>query len=116
MSSLITTAEQALAAAANDVVKAAKVITSKVLPVLVKIGASASEVEAITGLVDPAAVNIELVAYAVLGAVITAIEGAAAAAASGGLNIALDAALVADIKAIIPAVKAQATVVRAVGA
>ena len=40
--------------------------------------------------------------------VIQAIEDAGAAVGAGGMSVSLDAALVADIKAILPAIKAAA--------
>jgi len=105
---LITTAEHAFATAAKDLVSAAKFVQSHVLPVLEKAGSQAATIEAITGLVSPAAVNVERVAFAALGSIIKTIQDAGQAAAGGGLNIQLDAALVADIKSIIPAVRNQA--------
>jgi hypothetical protein len=105
---LITTADHAFASAAKDIVAVAKTIQSSVLPVLTKAATQASTIEAVTGLVCPAAVNIERAAFAVLGAIIKAITDAGTAVAAGGLNVQLDAALVADVKSIIPAVKGQA--------
>ena len=105
---LITTAEHAFAKAAQDVVSAAKFITTIVLPILKKAAVDESTVEAITGLVDPQAVNVERAAFAVLGTIIKVIEDAGTAATAGGLIVTLDAALVADIKAILPAVKGAA--------
>jgi hypothetical protein len=105
---LITTTDHAFASAAKDIVSAAKVIQTSVLPVLTKAATQASTIEAVTGLVSPAAVNIERVAFAVLGVLIKAIGDGGQAIVAGGLNVQLDAALVADIKSIIPAVKTQA--------
>lgn len=105
---LITTVEHVFAKAAQDVVTAAKFITTSVLPILKKAQADEATVEAITGLVDPQAVNIERAAFAVLGTVIKVIEDAGTAATAGGLSVSLDAALVADIKAILPSVKGAA--------
>jgi hypothetical protein len=105
---LITTAEHVFAKAAQDVVSAAKFVTTSVLPILKKASADESTVEAISALVDPQAVNIERAAFAVLGTVIKVIEDAGAAGTAGGLSVSLDAALVADIKAILPAVKGAA--------
>jgi len=103
---LITTIEHVFAAAAQDIVKVAKYVQSEVLPAAQKVEAAATTVEAITGLVNPAAVNIERMAFAGLGAIIKAIEDAGSAAAAGGVNVALDAAMVADFKNIIPAILA----------
>ncbi len=106
--SLISTIEHAFAVGAQKVVAEAKVIELKVLPFLVEVKASEATVEGVTALVAPAAVNIERSAYAVLGVAIKAIEDAATAAAAGGVNLTLDAVLVADLKSIIPAVKSAA--------
>ncbi|HUA61544.1 MAG TPA: hypothetical protein VML19_22485 [Verrucomicrobiae bacterium] len=113
---LITTVDHAYAAAAKDVVAAANFIQGKVLPLLQKANTQASTIEAITGLVSPGAANVERAAFAVLGTIIKSVEAAGAAAGSGGLNITLDAALISDIKAIIPAVKSQAAVPAATAA
>jgi len=106
--SLITTLDHAYAAAAQDVVSAAKFIEGKVLPVLQKANTAATTVEAVTGLVSSQAVNIERTAFAVLGAIIKAVDAAGSAVAAGGLNVPLDATLIADVKAIMSAVKSQA--------
>ena len=103
---LITTFEHAYATAIGDIKKAAKYVESAVLPLLLKVEAAAPTVEAVTALVSPTVASIERVGDAVLGAVIAAIE--AAGAAAGGVSLTLDADLVADIKSIIPAVKAAA--------
>lgn len=105
---LITTVEHVYAKAAQDVVSAAKYVTDKILPILKKASANESMVEEITALVDPAAVNVERAAFAVLGVVIKGIEDAGTAATAGFVNVSFDAALVADVKAIIPAVKGAA--------
>lgn len=68
-----------------------------------------------TALVDPQEANIERAGFAVLGVVIKAIEDAGAAAGANGLNVTLDAQLVADIKAIAPAVKGAVPVTSAQG-
>lgn len=109
--SLISSLEHAYATAAQAIVNEAKVISSKVLPALQKAEVEAPTIEAITALVSPAAANIERTGFAVLGTVIKAIEDAGTAATAGGLSISLDAALVADIKAIMPAVKSAAPAV-----
>lgn len=105
MSVLFTNVEHVLAVAASDVVKAYHFVEDKVLPVLTKVEADQSTIEAVTGLVSPQAANIERVAFAVLGYAIQALEGADAAVEAKGLNVSLDAAFVADLKAIAPAVK-----------
>ena len=57
-----------------------------------------------TALVSPQAANIERLGFAVLGLVIKAIDDAGTAAGANGLNVTLDAQLVADIKSIASAV------------
>jgi hypothetical protein len=103
--SLILTLGHAYAVAIGDIKKVAAFVETKALPVLQAAKADAPTVEAITALVCPQLANIERVGDAVLGVVIQAIEDAGTAAASGGLNVTLDAALVADIKAILPAIQ-----------
>jgi len=61
----------------------------------------------------PRLANIERVGFAVLGAVIKALDDANAVAGANGLNVTLDAQLVADIKAIAPAVKGAVPVAAA---
>jgi hypothetical protein len=108
MINLITTAEHAYAVAAAELVTIAKWVRGIVLPALVKVEGNAQTVETLTALVSPAAANIERAAFAVLGKIIKSIEDAGTAADAGGVNVSLDAALVADLKSIIPAIKAQA--------
>jgi hypothetical protein len=114
MSALITSVEHALATAASDTVKVAKFVETSVLPVLKKAQADPTS-EAVTSLVSPQAANIERAGFAVLGVVIKAIDDASTAVGANGLNVSLDAQLVADIKAIAAAVKGalSATAARA---
>jgi hypothetical protein len=107
MPALITSVEHALAVAARDTVKVAKFVETSVLPALKTVKADESTIEAVTGLVSPQAANIERerAGFAVLGVVINALDAAGAAAGANGLNVSLDAQLVADIKAIASAVK-----------
>ena len=102
--------EHALAAAASDVVKTGKFVETSVLPVLKTAHANESTIESITSLVSPQAANIERLGFAVLGVVINALDAAGAAAGANGLNVSLDAQLVADIKAIAAAVKGALSV------
>jgi hypothetical protein len=102
---LIVSVEHALATAASDVVKVAKFVETSVLPALKTAQANQSTIESITSLVSPQAANIERAGFAVLGVVINALDAAGAAAGANGLNVTLDAQLVADIKAIAAAVK-----------
>ena len=106
--SLLNTIEHALAKAAQDIVTAARFVTQQVMPILQEGKSSEATIEAVTGLVSPAAVNIERAAFAVLGVVIKTLGDGSQAALAGGLNVQLDAALVADIKSIMAAVHAQA--------
>ena len=69
--------------------------------------------EAVTEPVSPQAANIERAGFAALGVVINALDAAGAAAGTNGLNVCLDAQLVADIKAIAVAVKAAVPVMAA---
>jgi hypothetical protein len=59
------------------------------------------------------AANIERLGFAVLGVVIKAIDDAGTAAGASGLNVSLDAQLIADIKSIAEAVKGAAHVAAA---
>ena len=105
MSALITSVEHALAVAAQDVVKTAKFVETSVLPALKTAQANEATIESITSLVSPSAANIERAGFSVLGVVINALDAAGAAAGANGLNVTLDAQLVADVKAIAAAVK-----------
>jgi hypothetical protein len=78
---------------------------TSVLPVLKSAQANESTIEAVTSLVSPQAANIERAGFAVLGVVINPLDAAGAAAGANGLNVTLDAQLVADVKAIAAAVK-----------
>ncbi len=104
---LLSTFEHAFATAATDVVKIAKFVESKVLPELRKANASAATLESVTALVSPQAANIERVGFGILGLAIKAIQDAEAAVGAGGVNLTLDASLVADIKSLIPAIQSQ---------
>lgn len=106
--SLINTLEHAFAKAAQDIVTAAKFVSGTIVPALKKAQASETVIEAVTGTVSKEAVNVERSAFAILGVVVKAIEDAGAAGAAGGLSVTLDAALVADLKTIIPAIKGAA--------
>ena len=93
--------------------KVAKFVETSVLPVLKSAQANESTIEAVTSLVSPQAANIERAGFAVLGVVTNAIGAAGAAAGTNGLNVSLDAQLVADIKAIAAAVKGAVPVMAA---
>lgn len=96
------------AAVGQKIVAEAKFVESKILPLLHRLADSEETVEKVTALVNPDAANIERVAFAGLGKVIEALESGAAAIEENGVNIALDAEFIADVKAIIPAIKAAA--------
>ena len=98
MSALINSVEHALATAASDTVKVAKFVETSVRPVLKSAQANESTIEAVTSLVSPQAANIDRAGFAVLGVVINALDAAGAAAGANGLNVTLDAQLVADVK------------------
>ena len=114
--SLLSTLDHAYAVAIGDIKKAGKWVETLALPALKAIHAEAPVIESITALVSPQLANIERTGDAVLGVVIKAIEDAGAAAGACGLQVSLDAALVADIRAILPAIKAAAPKVAAPGA
>ncbi len=75
-----------------------------------KIAAALAEyaptVEAVSNLLVPGSGNFEAHLLDIWGVAAAAVKGAGDAAATNGLSISLDAALVADIKAILPAVEA----------
>lgn len=85
------------ATVAGDIVKGARAVGS----VMVKVGKAEPEVEAITSLFFPQAVALERGAFALLGMAAHVVSETGDAAAANGLNITLDAQLVADIKALI---------------
>lgn len=107
MNALLSSIEHAFASAASDVVRVAKFV------VLKKAQADAPTIEAVTALVSPQAANIERVGFAVLGLVIKAIDDAGVGAGANGLNVTLDAQLIADIKSIASAVKGAVPVATA---
>ena len=102
---IISSIEHAYATAISDAKKVGKFIENSVLPVLQKAHADASLIESITATVSPDLANIERVGDALLGTIINAIDGGKAVVDANGVNVTLDASLVADIKAILPAVK-----------
>ena len=112
MSNLLTSIEHKLAVAASDVVKASKFIETSILPILKTAAANEAVVESVTALIDPQAVNVERIAYAVLGLVIKAVEDTDSAVAANGINVTLDAQLISDIKAIVPAVQSKLPVAK----
>ncbi len=92
------------ATVAGDIVKGARAVAS----VMLKVGKAEPEVEAISSLLFPQAVALERGAFALLGLAAQAVQEAGDAASANGINIALDAQLVADIKALIQAIEQYA--------
>jgi hypothetical protein len=77
--------------------------------VMLKIEQAEPPVEAVSSLFFPQAVELERGAFAPLGMAAQAVtEAGSVVAAANGVNIALDAELVADIKALIPAIEQYA--------
>ncbi len=89
---------------AGDVVKGARAVAG----VLLKVEKLEPEVEALSGLVFPQAVELERGAFALLGKAAQAVSEAGDAASANGINIALDAQFVADLKALIQAIEQYA--------
>ena len=89
---------------ASDIVKGARAVGT----VMAKAGSAETTVEAITALLFPQAVELERGAFALLGLAAQAVNATGAAAGANGLNLTLDAQLVADIKALIPAIEQYA--------
>jgi hypothetical protein len=98
-----------LATVAADIAKGARAAAN----VMTKAKRIEPEVEALTGLLFPQAVELERGAFALLGMAAQAVSEAGDAAAANGLNITLDQQLVADIKALIPAIEQYAKMVGA---
>lgn len=92
------------ATVAGDIVKGARAVGG----VLLKVGKAEPEIEALTSLCFPQAVELERGAFALLGMAAQAIHEAGDAAEANGLNLALDKQLVADIKALIAAIEQYA--------
>jgi hypothetical protein len=105
--SLITSAEHAYAVAIGDIKKGGTVLTGTVLPILQRLHADAPSIEAVSAAVSPNLVNIERAGDAALGKIIQLITDGDTAAVNG-LTAALGVQIVNDVKAIAPAVKAQA--------
>lgn len=89
---------------ASDIVKGARAVGT----VITKVGSAESTVEGITALLFPQAVELERGAFALLGLAAQAVSAAGTAVGANGLNLTLDAQLVADIKALIPAIEEYA--------
>ncbi len=85
------------ATVAGDIVKGARAVAS----VMLKAQKAEPEIEAISSLFFPQAVELERGAFALLGMAAQAVTEAGDAAAAKGINIVLDQQLIADIKALI---------------
>lgn len=95
------------ASAFHDVQVVAKAVNAE----LAKVGGSEATVEALTSLVSPEAAVVERLAFAALGEVAAIAQDANVAAGASGVNVTLDAQLIADVKALIakfPSIIAQA--------
>jgi NADH:ubiquinone oxidoreductase subunit D len=78
-----------------------QVVAKAVAVEVAKLGAAAPTVEALTSLVSPQAADVERLAFAALGEIASVIQHVDVAAGAGGVNVNLDAQLVADIKALV---------------
>jgi hypothetical protein len=92
------------ATVAADIVKGARVVAS----VMIKAERAEPETEALTALYFPQAVELERGAFALLGVAAQAVADAGNAAEANGVNLALDAELVADVKRLIQAIEQYA--------
>ena len=92
------------ATVAGDIVKGARAVSTAML----KVQKAEPEIEALTSIVFPQAVEVERGAFALLGMAAQAVSEAGNAAAANGVNIVLDAQLVADIKGLIQAIETYA--------
>jgi hypothetical protein len=98
------------ATVAADIVKTGKVVES----VIAQIRLAQPEVESLTAIIAQAvpqaaiALPIERAAFASLGLLAHAVHSADDVAAANGLDVKLDAAFVAELKQILPALRAQA--------
>jgi len=101
----ISTLEHALASAAQAIVHQAKTITSLVIPALQKAQSAQPIIDAVLSTVNPNAALIERASFAILGKVLSALSDGQAAVQAGGVNIALDAQELADLKALASSLK-----------
>ena len=92
------------ATVAGDIVKGARAAAGAML----KAQKAEPEIEALSMLLFPQAVELERGAFALLGMAAQAVTEAGDAAQANGLNISLDKELVADIKALIGAIEQYA--------
>jgi hypothetical protein len=92
------------ATAAGDIVKGARAVAS----VMLKAQKVEPEIEALSALFFPQAVELERGAFALLGMAAQAVTEAGDAAAANGINIVLDQQLIADIKVLVQAIEQYA--------
>jgi len=92
------------ATVAADIVKGARAVAS----VMIKAEKAEPEGEALTALFFPKAVELERGAFALLGVAAQAVTDAGNAAEANGVNVTLDAQLVADVKVLISAIEQYA--------
>lgn len=92
------------ATVAADIVKGARAVAS----VMIKAEKAEPETEALTALFFPQAVELERGAFALLGVAAQAVTDAGNAAEANGVNVTLDAQLVADIRVLIQAIEQYA--------
>ena len=92
------------ATVAGDIVKGARVVAS----VMLKAQKAEPEIEVISSLFFPQAVELERGAFALLGMAAQAVKEAGDAAEAKGINIVLDQQLIADIKLLIEAIEQYA--------
>lgn len=85
------------AAGFHDVQVVAKAVDAEIL----KIGAAAPTVEALTSLVSPQAAAVERLAFAALGEIAGIAQSTTVVAGASGVNVSLDATLIADVKALV---------------
>ena len=92
------------ATVASDIVKGARAAAT----VMLQVRKAEPEVEGITALLFPQAVELERGAFALFGLAAQAVSEAGDAAAVNGLNITLDQQLINDIKALVQAIEQYA--------
>ena len=78
-----------------------------------KVAGTASTVETVTGLVDPAVVPVEQAAYAVLGEVSSVITAGGAAASAKLADAGLDSAVIAKVEAVLKSFPTLVTLAKA---
>ena len=90
-------AGHAFASLVKDVVTVSK----KVITALSGLQNEEKLIESLTSLVSPQAAAVEQIAFGALGALVAAVQATETAAAANGINVAFDAAVVAEVKKLI---------------